>query len=90
VPAEVEHCILELDFVCEAVVRGEPHSMLGQVVTARVGLANPDLDPKAVTASIWQHCRKRLAHYKAPIKVEIVAGGLTDDRQKVSRKRDTS
>lgn len=84
-PAEVEHCILELDFVCEAVVRGEPHSMLGQIVTARVALTNPDLDPKAVTTLIWQHCRKRLAHYKAPIKIEIVAGGLTDDRQKVRR-----
>jgi long-chain acyl-CoA synthetase len=90
VPAEVEHCILELDFVCEAVVRGEPHSMLGQIVTARVGLANPDLNPKAVTTSIWQHCRRRLAPHKAPVKVEIVAGGLTDDRQKARRRRDAS
>jgi long-chain acyl-CoA synthetase len=89
-PAEVEHCILELGFVCEAVVRGEPHSMLGQIVVARVVLADPRLDPKAATASIWQHCRKRLAHYKAPVKVEIVAGGLTDDRQKANRRRDAS
>jgi len=89
-PAEVEHCILELDFVREAVVCGAPHSMLGQIVTARVTLADPDLDHKAASASIWQHCRKGLAHYKAPVKVEIVDGGLTDDRQKVSRKRDVS
>ena len=87
-PAEVEHCILELDFVRGAVVRGEPHSMLGQIVTARVALADPNLDPKTATTSIWQHCRKRLAHYKAPIKIEIVTGGLTDDRQKASRRRD--
>jgi long-chain acyl-CoA synthetase len=89
-PAEVEHCILELAVVCEAAVSGEPHSMLGQIVTARVALSDPNLDPKIVTTSIWQHCRRRLAHYKAPIKIEIVAGGLTDDRQKVSRRRDTS
>jgi len=86
-PAEVEHCILELDFVCEAVVRGEPHSVLSQIVTARVVLADPDLGPKVATTLIWQHCRKRLAHYKAPVKVEIVADRLTDDRQKARRRR---
>lgn len=89
-PAEVEHCILELDFIREAVVSGEPHSILGQIVTARVALANSDLDPKAVRTSIWQHCRKRLAHYKTPVKVEVVADGLVDDRQKVSRRRETN
>lgn len=84
-PTEVEHCILELEFVCEAVVKGEPHSMLGEIVTARITLATPGLDPKAASTSIWQHCRQRLAHYKSPVKIQIVAGRLTDDRQKVSR-----
>jgi acyl-coenzyme A synthetase/AMP-(fatty) acid ligase len=78
---------LELEFVCEAVVSGEPHSMLGQIVTARVALTGPDLDPKTATTLIWQHCRKRLAHHKAPVKIEIVAGGLTDDRQKARRRK---
>lgn len=85
-PAEVEHCILELNFVRQALVKGEAHSILGQVVTAKVSLADPDLDTKAATTAIWQHCRKRLAHYKAPVKIEVVAGELIDDRQKVQRR----
>ena len=40
-PAEVEQAILELDFVRDAVVEREKHAMLGQIVTARVALAEP-------------------------------------------------
>lgn len=86
-PAEVEHSILELDFVREVVVCGEPNAMLGQIVTARVSLATADIDQKKAITSIWQHCRKRLAPHKAPVKIEIVPGSLTDDRQKSQRKR---
>ena len=86
-PAEVEHSILELDFVRDAVVMGMPHALLGQVVTARVSLATTDIEPRDATRLIWRHCRQRLASYKAPVKIEISSEGLTNDRQKVRRDR---
>lgn len=88
-PAEVEHSILELDFVRDAVVMGMPHALLGQVVIARVSLATTDIEPKVATTLIWRHCRQRLAPYKAPVKIEISPEGLTNDRQKVRRNRRT-
>lgn len=84
-PTEVEHSILELDFVREAVVIGRPNALLGQVVTARVTLAVPDMEPKEAARRIWQHCRRRLAPYKAPVKIDISLAGFTDERQKVRR-----
>jgi long-chain acyl-CoA synthetase len=88
-PAEVEHSILELDFVREVVVSGEAHVLLGQIVTARVALATAEIDPKEAVTRIWQHCRKRLAPYKAPVKIEITSEGFADDRQKTHRERQT-
>jgi acyl-CoA synthetase (AMP-forming)/AMP-acid ligase II len=84
-PAEVEQTILELPFVKDAVVRGEPHAMLGQIVTARVTLIG-DTDEKTATKQIRKRCRARLAPYKVPVKIAIVADGLTSDRQKALRR----
>jgi len=87
-PPEVEHAILELDFVREVAVRGEAHPLLGQVVTARVVLTDGNtLPPREAVTRIWQHCRKRLASYKAPVKVDVIQNGLVDDRQKIIRNR---
>jgi acyl-coenzyme A synthetase/AMP-(fatty) acid ligase len=86
-PAEVEHFILELDFVRDVVVTGAPHALLGQVVTARVQLATANLDPKEAITRIWRHCRQRLAPYKAPVKIDISSEVLTTDRQKAHRSR---
>jgi acyl-coenzyme A synthetase/AMP-(fatty) acid ligase len=85
--SEVEHSILELDFVREVLVCGEPHALLGQVVTAKVVLASDDMDRKTATMSIWRHCRARLASYKAPVKIDIVSGALADERQKIRRQQ---
>jgi acyl-CoA synthetase (AMP-forming)/AMP-acid ligase II len=84
-PAEVEQTILELPFVKDVVVRGEPHAMLGQIVTARVTLLG-DTDEKTATKQIRKRCRARLAPYKVPVKIAIVADGLTSDRQKALRR----
>ncbi len=83
-PAEVEQAILELGFVKDAVVAGERHAMMGQIVTARVALAAPG-EPADAIKRIRAHCRARLAAYKVPVKIEIVAGGLTSERQKARR-----
>lgn len=86
-PAEVEQSILELDFVRDALVSGEPHALMGQIVTARVALTTTALDPKQAAKRIRLHCRERLASYKVPVKVDIVAEGFANDRHKAQRKR---
>ena len=86
-PAEVEQAILELDFVLDAIVSGEPHALMGEIVTARVVLATAASDPKEAIQRIRSHCRRRLASYKVPVKIHIVAGGLVNERQKAQRMR---
>ena len=86
-PTEVEQTILELSFVRDALVTGEPHVLMGQVVTARVVLttaANADLIETA--KRIRLHCKDRLAPYKVPVRVDIVADNLFGDRQKAQRR----
>jgi acyl-CoA synthetase (AMP-forming)/AMP-acid ligase II len=84
-PAEVEQTILELRFVKDAVVQGEPHVLLGQIVTARVTVT-PETDEKTATKEIRKLCRARLAPYKVPVKIRVVTEGLTSDRQKALRR----
>lgn len=86
-PAEVEQAILELEFVREAVVCGEAHELMGQIVTARVSLEPAALENKETVRRIRQHCRERLAAYKVPIRIEVAVGELTSSRQKAQRKR---
>lgn len=88
-PAEIEEAILELDFICEALVFGEPHPLLGQVAGARVTLGTP-MEPKEAARRIRTHCRQRLAPYKVPVRIETVAGSLANERQKVLRARATN
>lgn len=84
-PAEVEQVILELDFVGSAVVSGEPHALLGKVVTACVALSNAATDAKEATRRIRLHCRQRLAAYKVPVKISVATDTLVNERQKARR-----
>jgi len=83
-PREVEDAILGLPFVEEVAVKGEPHPMLGQIVTARVTLLEP-LEEKVVRTEVRKHCRSHLTPYKVPAKVEITTRPLTTGRQKKVR-----
>ncbi|MCB0052054.1 MAG: long-chain fatty acid--CoA ligase, partial [Caldilinea sp.] len=74
-PAEVESVLLQLDNVTDAVVIGEPHPITGNIVTARVNLAQPE-DAQAFRRRMRHFCRDRLASFKVPVKVEII-----DDEQ---------
>lgn len=84
-PAEVEQVIMELEIVKEAVVGGEPHAMMGQIVAARVALATA-MEPRQAIKTIRVHCRSRLPAFKVPVKIEVVEGGLTNERQKTRRR----
>jgi long-chain acyl-CoA synthetase len=70
-PKDVEEVIQELDEVAEVAVAGVDDEMLGQAIKAFVvAAAGRTVDPMSVKA----HCRKRLANYKVPKHVEVVAG----------------
>jgi long-chain acyl-CoA synthetase len=83
-PAEVERVILGLDIVRAAVVSGERHALMGQIVTARVVLQE-GVDAKLAARAIRARCREQLAACKVPVKIDFVVGELTTDRHKSQR-----
>lgn len=84
-PTEVEQCILQIEFVTDVLVSGEPHALLGQIVAARVVLAETAPDARKAMGHIRAHCRRRLPSYKVPVKIEVAQAGLATDRQKMKR-----
>jgi long-chain acyl-CoA synthetase len=82
-PAEVEQVILELPFVQEAVVRGESHPMMGQIVVARVVVR--EMDASEAARSIRMHCASKLARYKVPVKIDMASTSAVGDRHKAMR-----
>ena len=69
-PAEIEAVIIELAGVSDVAVFGVPHDTWGETGAALVVIqAGSPLDATAITA----HCSVRLARFKVPRHVEIVA-----------------
>jgi fatty-acyl-CoA synthase len=69
-PAEIEAVIVELAGVSDVAVFGVPHDTWGETGAALVVVrADSSLDATAIAA----HCSARLARYKVPRHVEIVA-----------------
>lgn len=83
-PAEVESVLLDLPEITDCLVRGEAHPITGQIVTAQVVLA-PGTDPATIRQRVRRHCRERLAAYKVPVKVQVVARTAFGDRFKKLR-----
>jgi acyl-CoA synthetase (AMP-forming)/AMP-acid ligase II len=83
-PSEVEQVLLELDFIRQAVVSGESNPIMGQVVAARIVLAN-GVDERDAVRSIRNHCRSRLAPHMIPVKVHFESGSLSTSRHKIQR-----
>lgn len=67
-PQDIEDVIAEMPAVREAAVVGVDDATLGQSIQAYV-VADPELTPLQIQA----HCRERLAAYKVPKTVHIVA-----------------
>ncbi len=69
-PAEVENVLAEHPDLAEVAVVGAPHPRWGETVRAVV-VARAGRHPDA--AQVIAFCRSRLAHYKCPTLVEVVA-----------------
>lgn len=83
-PAEVENTLMEMENVKDVLVRGEKNPIMGNIVCARVCLADAEA-LKSLKKRIYQFCRPRLESYKIPVKVEIVEGSLAGSRFKKIR-----
>ncbi len=69
-PAEVENVIMEVPGVQDALVRGEPNPITGQIVVADVA-ADPSAAGDALVRSIRLACRDKLEKFKWPVKIHI-------------------
>jgi acyl-CoA synthetase (AMP-forming)/AMP-acid ligase II len=84
-PAEVETVLLEADNIAGAVVSGTAHALLGQAVTAKVSLVEPE-EPSILSSRLRRHCRERLAKFKVPMRFEVVdSRDLATERGKKRR-----
>ncbi len=83
-PAEVESVLQLIDGVEEVVVSGEPNSITGQIVKARVRLAREE-KPDEFRKRMHAFCREKLAKFKIPLKVVLVDETLHSERFKKMR-----
>lgn len=84
-PTEVESVILDIPNIQDVAVFGEKHSLLGQIVVAKVFLVE-DESLESVKKRIRQACQGHLAAFKVPAKVILADGPLHSLRQKKIRR----
>lgn len=68
-PIEIEHVLLEMPEVEDAVVSGRPHEYLGEAPHARVA---PVVGTSPDVRELEAYCRRRLAATKVPLSYEVV------------------
>ena len=73
-PTEIETVVTELDEVGEAAVIGVPDEQTGEAVVAYVVAAGESLRDTALVERVRSHCEARLARFKQPSRVVVVAG----------------
>lgn len=84
-PAEVENILIQVPNIMDAVINGKQNPITGQVVVAKVSLAQPE-DPQQLNVRIRQFCQNKLEAYKIPVYVEIVNQPLYGERYKKNRR----
>lgn len=84
-PAEVESVILDMENVQDVAVFGETHSLLGQIVVAKIVLDQPEV-VESVKKRVRLACLAKLASFKVPAKVVLTEDVLHSARQKKIRR----
>ncbi len=84
-PAEVESVIQEIDNVAEVTVYKKSHPFTGNIVCAKIRLAQEESDPKSFIRNLKRYCQERLAKYKVPVKVVISDESQSSQRFKKAR-----
>ena len=72
-PAEVESVIQNMDGLADVTVYGEPNSIIGNLVCAKVRLFNW-VDTTTFGEELKKFCRAELPDYKVPVKIVIESG----------------
>lgn len=80
-PREIDEALLEHPAVAEAVAFGVPHQTWGEEVAAAVVLTEPVTERELIA-----HCRERLAEFKVPRVIHIVAAIPRTATGKVQRR----
>ncbi len=83
-PAEVKSVLLSMGGVEEAVITGEPHPLMGKIVTATVKLSTDESLPE-FRKRTRRFCKDKLAPYKIPQKVILSDSQLHSARFKQIR-----
>lgn len=83
-PSEVESVLLELDFIQDCIVNGEPNAITGQTVVANVVLKNP-MEANELRKAIRRHCLSKLDSYKVPTKIKVMESLNISERFKKTR-----
>ena len=84
-PAEVESVLAQMEGVIDVVVSGKKNPILGQMVTARVNLANSESE-KEFIRRMRLFCKGRLQPFQIPQDVSIEEDEFTNARFKKVRK----
>jgi long-chain acyl-CoA synthetase len=71
-PAEVEEALREVEGVADAAVVGVPDRATGEAVVGYVRSGLPQTSYGALAAAAVEHCRRRLAGFKQPHRIEVV------------------
>ena len=83
-PVEVESVIQTMNNVLEVTVYGEKNPLIGNLVCAKVRLAQP-ADSQEFSAALKSYCAARLDRFKVPVKVVIMDQQHFGDRFKKTR-----
>jgi len=91
IPSRVEAVIQQLDFVADAIVKGDRHPLTGMIVVAEVTLASGDppsepAERRNMVKTIRKHCMSQLQKYEVPVSVQFASAPSTTDRQKKIRR----
>jgi long-chain acyl-CoA synthetase len=84
-PTEVESVLLGIENVRDAVVRGEPNPLTGQIVAASLNLHRPEpLD--SVRRRVRAACRAAMPAFQVPARIEVVEDAQYGARFKRNRR----